>query len=142
MTNIQASILYGQLEDVETILDKKKIIFNYYKEKLSDIKKIKFQKICEGTEHSMWMFGIRIDGFTVSQKQKLELFLFESGIDNRPMFYSINNHKHLSKINSVNTNSDLLQSQCIILPSYPDLTKSQVNFICDKIKIFLEKIDI
>ena len=73
----------------------------------------------------------------IEEKNKLELFLYESGIETRPMFYDITKHDFLSHINSINVNSEILNSQCIILPSYPELTDSQIIFICDKIKNFL-----
>ena len=140
MTNLQASILYGQIIDINKIIEMKNNIFNEYKEQLSQIKGISFQKQDKNTTHSNWMFGIRFINFDLETKKKLELYLFESGIDSRPMFYSINKHPYLNHLNCDTKNSDLLQSQCLILPSYPELTKSQISFICDKIKSFLEKL--
>ena len=35
-------------------------------------------------------------------------------------------------------NAETLQNQCIIFPSYPDLTRSQIKFITSKIKSFLK----
>lgn len=137
MTNIQAAILLGQLNDIEIIKKKKKTIFEEYKKNLSNVPEIVFQKTTDNTEHSEWMFGIRFLNFSLDDKNKLELYLFESGIDTRPMFYEINKHKHLSHIFSENTNSKILQSQCLILPSFPELTKSQITFICTKIKNYL-----
>jgi len=53
------------------------------------------------------------------------------------MFYDINKHKFLSQIKNSSSNSETLQKQCLILPSYPELTKGQVNYVCEKIKKFL-----
>lgn len=136
MTNIQAALLYGQLLDLPTIIEKKQIIFDQYKKELSDFENVVFQKQEENTIHSNWMFGVRFLNLNLEMKKELELFLFESGIDSRPMFYDITSHKHLSSIKTIKTNAEILQSQCLILPSYPELTKSQVSFICDKIKQF------
>lgn len=133
MTNIQAAILYGQIKTLDEIRNKKSYIFNQYKEKLQKIDFAKFQKIEELTEHSNWMFGVRFDRLNEKTKKDLELFLFESGIDHRPMFYDIERHKYLSGFKCKNNNSKLLQDQCIILPSYPELTQSQINFISNKI---------
>lgn len=140
MTNIQASILLGQLNDLEIIKEKKRIIFEEYRNILSSVSNITFQKTLENTEHSEWMFGIRFPNFTLEDKNKLELYLFESGIDTRPMFYDISKHKHLNHIVSKNTNSEILQSQCLILPSFPELTKSQIIYICTKIKNYLNNL--
>lgn len=138
MTNIQAAILLGQLDDYETIKKKKKFVFNEYKKNLGGIDGIKFQEIESHTEHSEWMFGVRFINFTIEDKNKLELYLFESGIDSRPMFYDINKHNHLMDIPSQNVNAQILQSQCLILPSFPDITKSQIIYICSKIKNYLK----
>jgi dTDP-4-amino-4,6-dideoxygalactose transaminase len=55
------------------------------------------------------------------------------------MFYDIKKHKYLSNIDSTTINSEILQKECLILPSFPELTKSQINFICNKIKNFIKQ---
>jgi perosamine synthetase len=137
MTNLQASILYGQIKDIDLILEMKKNIFLEYERQMKNIQGISLPKQEKETINSNWMFGIRLLNFTLEEKKKLELYLFESGIDTRPMFYPINRHLHLSHIDCDTENSDLLQSQCLILPSYPELTKSQITYICEKIKKYI-----
>ncbi len=139
MTNIQAAILYGQLLDLNHITQMKQEVFYEYKKNLSSVDEIYFQKIDEDTTHSNWMFGVRFNNFTLQDKRDLELFLFEFGIDTRPMFYDINNHKFLSNIKNISVNSEILQKQCLILPSFPELTKGQIVYVCEKIKKFLIK---
>ena len=138
MTNIQAALLYGQLKDINVIVDKKQKIFDLYRKQLSNVEGISLQKEEPNTTHSKWMFGIRFPNFNILDKKEIELFLFESGIDTRPMFYDINSHEYLSKIKNETINSRILQSQCLILPSFPDLTDGQIMYICDKIKRFLK----
>jgi perosamine synthetase len=137
MTNIQAAILYGQLECLDEIKEKKHKIFNRYKSIFENENKISLQVIETNTEHSEWMFGLRLNTFTLSQKKELELHLFQSGIDTRPMFYEMKKHKYISHILNKDYNSVILNEQCIILPSYPQLTNGQVNFISDKILKFI-----
>lgn len=137
MTNIQAAILYGQLLDLNVITNMKKEVFDEYKNNLSSVDEIEFQKIDPNTVHSNWMFGVRFPNFTLQNKRDLELFLFEFDIDSRPMFYDINKHLFLSEIKNESINSETLQRQCLILPSYPELTKGQINYVCEKIKKFL-----
>ena len=84
------------------------------------------------------MFGLRINDISKQQKLNLEIFLYQNGIDVRPMFYSIKNHDYLKYI-KCNTNiSDKLQGEVIILPSFPDLTDSQIDYISDKLIFFIE----
>jgi dTDP-4-amino-4,6-dideoxygalactose transaminase len=138
MTNIQAAILYGQLCDIKEIQDRKNFIFDEYKKNLELVDEISFQKIDSNTEHSKWMFGCRFLNMDKIQKKLFELYLFESGIDVRPMFYDIKKHTHLKNIKSNTCNAETLQNQCLILPSFPELTKSQIKFITNKIKNFLK----
>lgn len=139
MTNIQAAILYGQLESLDEIKEKKHKIFGHYKSIFDGEKGISLQKIDPNTEHSEWMFGLRFDNFTLSQKKDLEHHLFQVGIDTRPMFYEMKKHEYLSHIKNFDDNSVKLNEQCLILPSYPQLTDSQVNFIGNKIIKYLKK---
>jgi perosamine synthetase len=137
MTNIQAALLYGQLMDLNFILDNKKRVFEEYKKNLQSVEQIVFQKEEKNTKHSNWMFGIRFINFDINEKKSVEHHLFESGIETRPMFYPINTHRYLNHIDCDIKNATTLNHQCLILPSYPELTKSQIFYICEKIKKFL-----
>jgi perosamine synthetase len=138
MTNLQAAILFGQLSSMDEILDRKRHIFDRYKKNLSDVTEISFQKIENDTCPSNWMFSVRFNNFTTDLKQKLQLFLYDKKIETRTMFYSINQHEHLKKFSLDNTISDLLNSQIILLPSFPELTNSQVDYISNSIKNFIK----
>lgn len=137
MTNVQAAILYGQLLDLEKIKKMKNYIFDEYFNNLKNLDGVSFQFAEKNTVHSEWMFGIRLHNLSMSEKKQLELDLFKSQIETRPMFYTIKKHKHLTDLICDTENSEILESQCLILPSFPELTKNQINFICDKLKYFL-----
>jgi perosamine synthetase len=133
MTNIQAAILYGQLEIMDEIKEKKHKIFQQYRSIFDKNEKISFQEIDQNTVHSEWMFGMRFNEFNSEQKKQLELYLFQHGIDTRPMFYEMNKHKYLSHIENEDYVAKKLSDQCLILPSFPQLTESQIDFIGNKI---------
>ena len=139
MSNIQAALLYGQLEMLDEIRSKKFDVFALYKKELESVNEIRFQELEPNTEHAQWMFAIRFNGFDLTRKRMLELFLYENSIETRPMFYNINEHTHLKSIPSNNKVADQLNHQCLILPSYPELTKSQILTVTSKIKDFLRK---
>ncbi len=136
MTNVQAAILYGQLLDFDKIKNLKKNVFENYNENLKDIENISFQKIEDNTQHSQWMVGIRLNDFSIDDKKRLEYYLYKNNIETRSMFYSIEKHSHLSEYKIESKNAEILESQCLILPSYPELTKNQISYICEKIKFF------
>jgi perosamine synthetase len=137
MTNIQASLLYGQLESLEEIKGKKHKIFNRYTQIFEDIKSISLQEVEPDTEHSEWIFGIRFNEFNLVQKEKMELNLFQSGIDTRKMFYPISSHKHISFMPCDENISTQLNHQCILIPSYPDLNNTQIEYITRSIKNYI-----
>lgn len=136
MTNIQAALLYGQLEIKEEIQEKKKIIFDLYRKELKDYPGIHLQKNEEGTINPNWMFGVRFD-LTKDKMDQLQLHLHYNDIETRPMFPPINYHSHLSDLGNFPISKKLYES-IIILPSYPDLMNSEVTYICNTIKNFLK----
>jgi perosamine synthetase len=131
MTNIQAAILNGQLDDLYDIMDKKSYIFELYKKDLNGF--VDLQKIEDGTKHSNWMFGIKFKNVDIDS---ISLSLYKQGIETRPMFPPISYHKHLSIFANVGEekNSEYLYRNSIILPSHPNLLKGDINYICNLLK--------
>ena len=127
MTNIQAALLYGQMEYIDEILEKKQIIFDRYR---SNLNEFSFQKIEENTKHSNWMIGINLK----KDVKDLCYSLFQQGVETRPMFPPMSKHLHLNKYVGDEANSKELYNTCIILPSYPTLNKKQIDYICNLIK--------
>ena len=127
------------VKKLNELKEKKHKIFQQYKSIFKTNDKISFQKIDENTIHSEWMFGMRFNEFTSEQKKQLELHLFQHGIDTRPMFYEMSKHNYLSHIKNEDVIAKKLNDQCLILPSFPQLTESQVNFIGNKILKYINK---
>lgn len=131
MTNVQAAILCGQIDILPFILQLKQDIFDNYKKAFSDCEEILMQSISPNTNHSNWMFGIRIPG-NVSYDET-EFFFKNNGIEIRPMFYSIATHQYLKYnidvLKNDCTNADILNKECFILPSYPELTVDEQNHV-------------
>ena len=130
MTNVQAALLYGQLECLDEILSLKEELFETYRKEFSKLDFLTFQKIETDTIPANWMFGIRfINGITYEKAFKL---LQEKDIDSRPMFYSHEKHDYLNNRIVVNKNNDIankINETSIILPSYPSLKKEEVKHI-------------
>jgi perosamine synthetase len=138
MTNVQAAILFGQIEILPEILEKKQKIFEKYRNFISNRDDISMQTIRPDTEHSNWMFGVRVKN---SNYSATESFFKNRNIETRPMFYPIYCHDHLIKNKNVswnkNENSELLNNECFILPSYPDLTHDDQKHILSSLENYL-----
>lgn len=137
MTNIQASLLYGQLIYLEEILERKKNVFNRYKNKFKDTPKVIIQQVDKNTIHSNWMMGIRIDGNP--SYEKIYSFLNAKGIETRPIFYPMSYHKHLKKYSNIDDEkiASLLSLECLMLPSYPELMEEEIDYIVKNVNIYI-----
>lgn len=150
MTNIQAAILYGQLENLSEILEKKAQIFERYRKFVAQHSEFLWiQESEENTEPSNWMFGLRLRYHDLKKDYfpEMEKFFMERGIEIRPMFYPLLQQpgllkEHHSKqwwINypSDQTVSEILHNHCAILPSYPGLTVEEQDFILKTLEEWL-----
>ncbi len=133
MTNVQAALLYGQLLELDIILNTKRNIFNRYREKF-ELYGINYQKYDYDTEPSNWIMGIRLNGRKyIDIKEHFDLNYMET----RPMFYPMS--VHTPEI-SVYSNSDdeiiakLLSDECFMIPSYVELTEGEHNRIIEVIR--------
>jgi perosamine synthetase len=132
MNNVQAALLDGQLRwGLDHILARKKYIFNYYKEALSEISNVSFQKVEDDTEHARWMFGVRVHGRDYSAR-----FFKARKIETRPMFFPINAHSFLSHIKTETKVAQKLHEECFMIPSFPDLTDRDMDWVIQHIKGF------
>ena len=76
----------------------------------------------------MWMIGARFnpERFNVS---KLEQELEANGIETRKMFYPYTAHSHLN-FKGESKSASLINSQVLMLPSYPELKNVEIDKIC------------
>lgn len=145
MTNVQAAFLYEQLNDINCILDLKQRIFNNYETLLKDeirSNKIAIQTIHSNCERANWMFSVHL----INNKKSIDeinTYFIENGIEIRPFFYPYYSHNHLKNImNQTNdySISEMLNNNIIILPSFPELTFNQQEYIVSKIIILVNSV--
>ncbi len=133
MTNIQAAIGTAQIERIDEILQKKREVFNIYKEYLNKI--VNFQNIPEFINSSYWMVS-----FTVSSEEirnNLSKRLLEHGIDTRPFFYPVHEMPFYEKCNNIRTQQ--ISKIGLNVPSYPNLSEKDIEFICKKIIKYIKQ---
>lgn len=128
MTNIQAALLYDQLNDIDNILELKQKVYDNYKLLYKNLPE-KYKKIFsllneeKDTEHSKWIFSLLTYDFDYDNFEK---YMNEKNIQIRPLFYDIHSHLHLSKIKN---DFDKININGFMLPSYPELTNIQQEYI-------------
>ncbi len=132
MTNICAAIGLAQLEQADSILNKKRSVAQWYAEGLNNLPlTIHFEQ--PDTVHSFWMCSIAVND--ANRRSGLREHLKKSGVETRPIFYPSHTLPHC-KVDASFPVAESLAARGINLPSFPDLQESQVKFICDEIKKF------
>lgn len=131
MSNIQAALGLGQLKHIEKMVTKKKQIFDWYTKNLQSLikeRKITMNQTLEGVRSNYWMPSI-----IVHDRNKVRKYLKKAGIDTRPFFYPISDFGLHTKTHET-TQAHYIGVHGINLPGSVNLTKKQVDYICQKIK--------
>jgi perosamine synthetase len=136
MTNIHAAIGKAQLEELDRIVERKKQIARYYRNKLSDSVTKIVPKIHSSSE---WM-----PLFMLPETITYPKFLVETqkrGVDTRPCFTPIHLMKGFQYSQRASlANSERIYTRGFNLPSYPDLTDDQLKYICDVVNEVVEMV--
>jgi perosamine synthetase len=134
MTNICAAIGLAQLEQANAILAKKRQVADWYREGLAGLP-VKTHDEIPDTVHSFWMCSIAVE--VPEQRQALRDHLKAVGIETRPLFYPAHTLPHC-KTDGPFPVATSLGSRGINLPSYPALSRSDVDTVCRSIRTFFE----
>jgi perosamine synthetase len=136
MTNICAAIGLGQLEQVDKFIEKKRQVANWYIEGLKGLL-VEFNKSYGEVTHTYWMCSILVD--KVENRDLLREKLKEAGVETRPLFYPVHNMPMYSGRFRTHPVAEEISLRGINLPSYPGLTREDVEYICDIIKKFYKQ---
>jgi perosamine synthetase len=135
MTNIQAGFLYDQLNDIQSIISRKKIVFENYKELLYPLMssgKISLLKSADNTEISYWIFALKIN--REIDYNKTEQFFGERLIQIRPAFYDFREHS----IYDFTSDNIQFKTNTIMIPSSPSILYSEQQYIVKIITEYLQ----
>jgi perosamine synthetase len=134
MNNICAAIGLAQLERVDTILEKKRCVAAWYREKLRD-QPLVLQTEVEGTRHSFWMCSaLACDEAT---RDGLRAHLRSRGIETRPTFHPAHTMPVFQTAQRFPV-AEAIGQRGFSLPSYPDLTEDLVDRVCASIREFYD----
>jgi perosamine synthetase len=131
MTNICGAIGLAQLERADEIIGKKRKIAGFYKKHLSGTP-VDFHDETPGIKHSFWMCSILAK--SNSQRDLIRDHLKNKSIETRPTFFPVHSMPMYSgyKADCAVANDICLRG--INLPSYPELSRKEIEYICSAIK--------
>lgn len=133
MTNLCAAIGKAQLEKINDILEKKKIIAECYTYNFS---KLPFDLLpkYEFVENSYWMFTALVK--LPFSRNNLMKYLADNGIETRPTFYPAHQMPMYFKNEYRFPIADDIGYRGINFPSYPSIKEKELNYVVDKVRCF------
>lgn len=133
MSNVVAGVGRGQLKVLEDRVNKKRYIYNYYKNALKDIKDITFMPQSEFERSNCWLTVIELKGKV--RPIDLILELEKENIESRHVWKPMHIQPVFEKYDSfVNGVSERLFINGLCLPSDTKLTNKQLDMIIKVIK--------
>ncbi|MBI5140224.1 MAG: DegT/DnrJ/EryC1/StrS family aminotransferase [Candidatus Vogelbacteria bacterium] len=138
LTNLQAAVGIGQLEQIDRFLETKRNINSWYREFLSPLVEkgiINFQEATPNSAPSWWVTTILINTVAVN---KLAVQLRAASIDTRPCFYPMHKQPHLKQTGNF-PKSDRVAKSGMIVPSSSSLAKNDVEVISKVLTELLTK---
>jgi len=127
MTNICAAIGLAQLEKIDEIVFRKKLIAQWYK-KYINLEKFTFhEQVGNNIVHSYWMCSILVKEST--NRDPLREHLKSHGIETRPLFYPVHTMPMYSSKYEKHEVAESLGWRGLNLPSYPLLEEIDIQEI-------------
>jgi dTDP-4-amino-4,6-dideoxygalactose transaminase len=137
MDTIQAAILTQKLRYIDRWNAKRNIISQWYIEGLDDLQDVTLPKIRPGARHIFHIFAIRCEN-----RDQLKEFLHKSGIQTQIHYPRalpfLKPYESIQHSESEFPIASRLQNELLSLPMYPELSRQQVGYVCDTIRLFYQ----
>ncbi len=141
--NLQAALGYAQFQRLDELVNKKRQIWQMYKERLADVEDIELNAEPEGVYNSVWITALVFGKSHIMSKQDAITRLAEIGVPSRPFFYPLSSLPAYpgleEKYRPINPIAYDISARAINLPGALNLTEDQIDFVCDGIKKVVEQ---
>ncbi|PLY05595.1 MAG: aminotransferase DegT [Arcobacter sp.] len=132
MSNVLAAIGVAQMEVIEDRVAKKREIYDWYKEYLSDISEIKMMPELENSRGNRWLTTITLEK---TYYQKVMKALDEINVESRPLWKPMHMQPLFKNAKTyLDGTSEKLFKKGLCLASSPTMTKEDIEYICKVIK--------
>jgi perosamine synthetase len=135
MTNLQAALGLAQLERIGEFLQSRRQIMQWYRDELENDRECRLNRTIEGAPSVCWMVCVEIDGLTYETRDSLLRELKAGGVDSRPYFYPVSDLPMYERADTPVAHE--ISPKGLNLPSYFDLTRADVTYICDALRAAL-----
>jgi perosamine synthetase len=135
ISNLQAAMGVAQMERIEELVAKKRLIFSWYSGLLKDVP-CKMNPEHSYTKNSYWLPTVIFDNSLKFDRQAFFVFMNENNIDTRPFFYPLSSLPMFKSKTDNNVSYEIF-GRGVNLPSYHDINLEEVYKICNQINKFV-----
>lgn len=133
MTNIHAAIGVAQLKKIDTIIEKKRRIAEWYRKELREMEGLTQHPEMPWAKNVYWMYSILVEKDFSMGRDELIRKLRERGVDTRPFFHPIH-ELPMYRTGDRFPISEELASKGVNLPSSANLSQEDVSNIAEKLR--------
>lgn len=156
MSNIVAGIGRGQLKVLDTRVEKKRYIYEYYQKHLGDLAGLYFMPMMDGTKSNCWLTSVQLDDGCKVKPLDIMLALEEDDVESRPIwkpmhlqpvfaecdFISLEAGLHVvdEETGADNSVSGQIFEHGVCMPSDSKMTDEDLERVCDVVRELWEQI--
>jgi len=139
MTNMQAAIGLAQLEELDEILAARRAQMQLYYELLKDVDGIRLRPFKDWCEPAHWLMTVTLDP-SIGRAAFLS-YMKERDVDCRQMVNPVHRADHFlaSYEDADYPNANYVSTHSVHLPSSTHLSNTQIEYIVDSVKRFLQR---
>jgi len=135
MSNVCAAIGIGQIEILESRVEKRRYIHNYYRKNLSSIPFISFVDDIDGFYSNRWLTTILISNKSEINREDIRLELLKNNIESRPLWKPMHLQPIFNSYEAFNNGiSEDLFNSGLCLPSGSNMDEKDLQRVVNVIK--------
>ncbi|MDV8108761.1 aminotransferase class I/II-fold pyridoxal phosphate-dependent enzyme [Bacillus sp. BAU-SS-2023] len=147
MSNVVAGIGRGQMKVLDKRIEKKKEIYEAYKEGFKDIEDLEMMNVCDFGEPNYWLSVVTINENSKVKPLDIMVALEEENIESRPVWKPMHlqpffkKYKFFSSLKKGSISENLF-SRGVCLPSDTKMDKKDINKILNTIKSLFKNMNL
>ncbi|KAA8996590.1 DegT/DnrJ/EryC1/StrS family aminotransferase [Paenibacillus spiritus] len=133
MTNLQAAVGLGQIENIGWHLEQRRRVAEVYINKLGEYKELfTLQPEMSWAKHTYWMVSVLLTDKVKIERDQLMKLLENDGIETRPLFYPMHIMPPYFEDSSYPV-SDKISARGFNIPTNAVLKDEEIDFICERL---------
>ena len=140
MSNIQAAIGCAQMERIDELINRKREILKYYRERIEKLHGVKMNPEPTGIINGAWMPTVVFDGEIDVTREKLEAAFAAANIDARVFFHPLSSLP-MFEDRPQNRYAWDISGKAINLPSYHDMQNEEQERVIEVLRVAYEHPD-